>query len=470
MPHRGLWSFHGERDVKRAGLPRALVVGAGMSGVVAARLLHDTGFAVTVLEARNRLGGRIWTDESLGVPCDLGASWIHGAEDNPLTVWCRNRGIPLAMPSEEGSCVWVRGHRVRLRSLLWQARAGVARAGLAFAAAYARLHLGRSLGHDGDLSVGQVLRPYLQDARLRPLDRAVLRWMVGMVESVYGAPADELSLRALDPGELRGTNAVPAGGYRRLIEDAARGPDIRLNTPVRALAYGPDGVVAHTDAGPFAADLAVITVPLGVLREGGIGFDPPLELRRQEAMARVGYGGRAVLNKVVLRFRTRFWPKGCQRLVVLPEDEERRGCFGIWIDKEHLTGVPVLEGFLSGVVAAAWDADTCDEALCEAALAALRRAFPAVPDPVGYQVTRWLSDPWARGSYSFERVGGRKGDREQIARPVADRLYFGGEATHPEHYGTVQGALLSGERAALEVHNRWCCAEGRTGHLPWRRK
>ena len=72
-----------------------IVVGAGMAGLVAARLLHDSGFSVTVLEARARLGGRTWTNDSLGAPLDLGGSWIHGVDGNPLALWCDKLGVAL---------------------------------------------------------------------------------------------------------------------------------------------------------------------------------------------------------------------------------------------------------------------------------------------------------------------------------------------------------------------------------------
>src|SRR5205814_8178183 len=85
----------GSWSMGTAGRERVIVVGAGMAGLVAARLLHDSGFAVTVLEARDRLGGRTWTDDSLGAPLDLGGSWIHGVAGNPLTLWCEKVGVPL---------------------------------------------------------------------------------------------------------------------------------------------------------------------------------------------------------------------------------------------------------------------------------------------------------------------------------------------------------------------------------------
>src|SRR5215475_8064292 len=88
-PRTGSWSM-GEGKPERV-----LVIGAGMAGLVAARLLHDSGFNVTLLEARNRLGGRTWTDNSLGAPLDLGGSWVHGIEGNPLALWCDKLGISL---------------------------------------------------------------------------------------------------------------------------------------------------------------------------------------------------------------------------------------------------------------------------------------------------------------------------------------------------------------------------------------
>src|SRR6476620_9612260 len=89
MIDTGSWSMG-------AGKPeRVIVLGAGMAGLVAARLLHDSGFVVTVLEARGRLGGRTWTDDSLGAPLDLGGSWVHGVDGNPLTLWCEKLGVSL---------------------------------------------------------------------------------------------------------------------------------------------------------------------------------------------------------------------------------------------------------------------------------------------------------------------------------------------------------------------------------------
>ncbi len=435
------------------GEPRVLVIGAGLAGLTAARLLHDSGFDVVVLEARHRLGGRVWTDrEVFGVPCERGATWIHRAEYNPVTTLCRRMGLRVALPSEPRSCAWVNKRALPIPSLVRHAWRGVARAGMTFTARYARTWLLRRLGRDADISVEAAVQPWPQDPRLPSLDRLLVSWGVGMVEAIFGAPADILTVRSLDPRELRGSNATILDGYDRLVHTLAQGIDIRLSTPVRTVVYDEHGVFLHTDHGAFQGDGVIVTVPLGVLKAGIPRFDPPLDEEKWTALRRIGYGDEGVLNKICLKFPRRFWPTQCDRFLLLPEDTPCRGCFGVWIDKEHLWGQPILETFLAGHAATAWDREGRDEAVVDAALRVLRRAFPGqVPDPEAYMVTRWLSDPWARGSFAYEKVGTRDEDWEVLARPIGARVYFAGEGVDRINYGTVEGAILTGERAARAI-------------------
>lgn len=462
------WSLHAHSVI--APLPRVLVVGAGIAGLTAARLLHDTGFEVTVLEARERLGGRIWTSSDFGVPSERGATWIHRAEFNPLTPLCRRLGIDLLIPAEQGTYTWLNGHRLPLTTVLWRARGHLARAGVLLGWHYTRAALGARLGRPHATSVADALRPLTENTNATSFGGTFIRWGMGMLESIFGAPADDISVRCLDPRELRGHNALPLGGYAQLVERLAEGLDVRYTTPVEAIAYSSQGVVVHTRQGTFTADAVVVTVPLGVLRDGIIQFDPPLPARRLAAMNRIGFGRNAVLNKLWLRFPHRFWPEDCQRIVTLPDNNPCTGCFATWIDKQHVTGLPILETFLSGHQATRWDRDQADEEVVEAGLRVLRRAFAGrVPDPVDYFVTHWLSDPWALGSFAYERPDTHPQDWEEIRRPLQNRVFFAGEATDEDNYGTVEGGLLSGERAAREVHRTFCCAEDNVAHLPWHR-
>ncbi len=451
---------------------RVVVVGAGMAGLVAARLLQSSGFAVTVLEARARLGGRIWTDSRLGLPIDLGASWIHAADTNPLTRWARRSGIDLLHAPTGRRRFYEEGRLLRLNALARRGRRGLARA--AFDAARARRRA-RHSGHPA--SLGSVLEPLLTEPGLPLFDRRLLAWITALSESVEGAPAAAIDLAHWYPGEANGLNLLPRGGYARLVEDAAAGLDVRFDAPVRAIRYGGPRVAVETPTDALHADAVVITVPLGALKAGQIRFEPPLPAPKHAAIARIGYGEsatpqgtvRAVMNKVVLRYDARFWPDSTERLNLLPADPAARGRYTNWISLAPLLGVPLVMGFCSGPAAAQLERDADDAALVAEAAANLARlsGLARVPEPSAALVTRWLSDPWARGAYSYASIHSSDADRTDYQRPIGDRLYFAGEGTQARDYGTVQAALRSGEQAAAAIFQRFTGRSPRLDRLPW---
>lgn len=469
-PVKERWSLHGPEHVSEKSLPRVVVVGAGMSGLVTARVLRDTGFPVQVVEARERLGGRIWTDTRLGVPCDLGASWIHGVQQNPLTLWCRSRGIGLRRIPKGNTWICEQGKIYRLSLGLWRARRGIARAAYAYIRTFLPLWTQKMRGgNPEDVSITEALDPVCVDPRLGEYDRRVLWWYLGLVEAIEGAPAYELGILEQEVPEYWQTNAVPSGGFKLLIDDAAEGLEIGLGRAVEKITYGSRGVKIVHKGGTLSGDLAVLTLPVGPLRSGAVTFDPPLSPTKQEALSRIGYGG--VLNKLALRFPTRFLPLGHERLTTLPTHPRERGIFTLWADFSSATGYPLLIGFASGETAAQLDRSSPDNEICERALSTLDGMFASsLPLPEGYLLTRWLSDPWSQGSYSYCAVGSSGEDRRQLTKPVSDRLFFAGEATHEEHFGTVHGALLSGEREARRIHRRFCCGDEKLAHFPWRKK
>lgn len=447
---------------------KVIVIGAGMAGLVAARLLHDSGCQVTVLEARNRLGGRIWTDERWGVPCDLGASWVHGADNNALSNWCRTVGIDLAVTSDETRFVVANGQfqeEAHVQSRAWRSRLYANRA---IKRHSARITRDLANGRTPNISLADALEPLLHSRRLRPLDRRVLAWRVSMAEGVQGAPADQLDLREWFPKETTMVNAMPRGGYGQLIRDAAQGLTIQLNQAVQAIVYDDFGVTVTTAEGTYQGDVAVVTVPLGILRSGKLRFDPPLPPAKTQAIARIGYGGDGVLNKLLLRFARPFWPETRNRFLSLLTEPDRRGIFTSWISLTPMVQEPILMTFTDGYTGANFDRTATDEEVVKQALFTLQRMFgSSVPEPVDYIFTRWLSDTWALGSYSYPAVGNSSQDRLTYAEPVADRLYFAGEATHLTHYGTVHAALVAGEQAAQQIAQRYLQLPSSAFTPPW---
>lgn len=446
-----------------------IVVGAGMAGLVAARLLHDSGCHVTVLEARNRLGGRIWTDQRWGAPCDLGASWVHGADHNPLSTWCQAIGIELAITSEETRFVSANGQfqdEAKVQRRAWRSRLYANRA---IKRHSARLQRDLTAGRRPNVSLADALEPLLTSRRLRLIDRQVLAWRVSMAEGVQGAPADQLDLREWFPKETAMVNALPRGGYSQLIGDAAQGLTIHLNQPVQSIQYDSFGARVTTTEGVYQADAVVITVPLGILKTGKLHFDPPLPAARTEAIARIGYGGDGVLNKIVLRFPRVFWPEARNRFLSLLDEPARRGIFTSWISLTPLVQEPILMSFADGYTGATFDRSVADDEVLKQAMLTLQRMFGhPVPEPVDFIFTRWLSDAWALGSYSYPSVGNSSQDRLTYAEPVADRLYFAGEATHLTHYGTVHAALESGEQAATRIAQTYLNLPHTAFTPPWR--
>lgn len=465
---RTAWMHPIEEWATPATSPRVIVIGAGMAGLVAARLLHDAGFAVTVLEARSRLGGRVWTDQRLGVPVDLGGSWIHGADHNPLSDWCRTLGIDLAITSDDER-YWYEGSVMVGRNEVWRrAWRGRLLAALALTGAATLHRWRRRLGGQPRHSLADVVNPILRSRLLPTLDRRVLSWIVSTAEGVQGAPAEYIDIEDWFPGEAHGVNVVPVGGYKQLIDDAAHGVAIRLNTPVARIVYGDTGVHVVTAAERIPADAVVVTVPLGILQSGKLQFDPPLPTAKQAAIQRIGYGGEGVLSKIIMRFPRRFWPDDKQWFISLPSEPAQRGRFGSWLNLERIVGQPVLMAFANGHAAAHFDRHASDEEVCAAAMQVLERMFPGKTlPPEDFIFTRWLSDPWALGSYSYPAVGSPLSDRLRYAEPVGNRLYFAGEATQTQDFGTVHAALRSGEAAADQIVRLYSGREPDRSVRPW---
>jgi monoamine oxidase len=427
-----------------------IVIGAGMAGLAAARTLQDAGQSVLILEARERIGGRTHTDHRLGVPHEHGAAWIHGPWGNPLSELAQSLGIatqPTDFVNRSGSAVMAFDEEANPVDPIDYA------AGLQYAQGIYDYFFTSLLCERPGPEVRSLADLYaLGLPRPAQVSRA---WEQGyyyatVVRAQYSDAADlaqidwQLSQRYVKlPG---GDRLLTGGGYGRIVDWLAQGLTIHTNGAVHAIRYGEEGVTVESSQGRFACQRLIVTVPLGVLKGGGIDFEPSLPPQKLAAIGRMGYGN---YEKLALRFPHTFWPTEPERFNYLPGSDPE--LFTSWINLAHYTGEPVLVAHHAGSRAIhinAWD----DERLIREALAVLAHLFRAeVPAPVDYTRTHWQADPFSRGSYSFAQVGAQPGDRAALGQPVAGRLFFAGEAVHPRYFGTVHGAYETGIHAARQV-------------------
>ena len=276
-----------------------VVVGAGVAGLAAARALHDAGLRVRVLEARDRVGGRICTAGVGDAVVDLGAAWFHGVEGNPVADYARTRGLGLTL-YEAGVGVFVDAALDRML-------AGAA-AGAAFTGAREVLGgLATRLGPSGDAAAGPAVEDCVANLNAPAAEARAVRFAAELALAVNAAPLDRLSLRGLlseGPEELAGGDHVVDGGYRTVVDALSRELDIALGTPVTRIAHSSGGVAVEAAGGAVDASHAIVTAPLGVLKAGSIAFDPALPPAKADAIGRLGHG---TFEKVMLVFAERFW-------------------------------------------------------------------------------------------------------------------------------------------------------------------
>jgi monoamine oxidase len=397
-----------------------VVIGAGAAGLAATQTLVERGLSVICIEARDRIGGRAWTDsETLGVPFDRGCAWLHSADINPWRSIAANLGFTVIE-----------------RKQVWQGRLGDRWLTESERADWDRIVAARL---DAIAAVGASGRDIAASAV--PAEREKWSAVAEAVISWYTS-ADSDQVSTLDIFNANDTNIdwPIVEGYGALVARYGEGLPVSLATPATRIAWGDHVVAVETRRGTVRARAAVIAVPTNVVAGGAIRFDPPLPIAKQEAFHNIPLGN---AEKIVFRIEGN--PFG-----------ERPGVFGVAGGDDTYTGGyqfrpferPLVIGFLGGSCARELAA-AGEEAMIAFGIGELVRMFGSdVRRHIGKSAaTKWADDSFIRGGYSAARPG-HAHRRADLAASLDGKLFFAGEACSIDAYATCHGAYLTGVAAA----------------------
>lgn len=408
-----------------------IIVGAGISGLAAAKKLKEKGFLVTVLEAQEKVGGRLRSNRTLGIAFDEGASWIHGINKNPITDLAQKAGMNTFETVDTSRKSYDIG--------------GILRNPTTFDTAEDKLYqiLGTMMTKG---SATQSFETVFNAQYPNYANDRLWKYLLSTYVSFDTGDLDKLSSLLYNEGEeFGGIEKIATNGYDTIPNYLANSLTIKLNQRVSKIDYSTEKIKITHNGTVSEADYVIVTVPLGVLKNNRIEFAPALTTAKQNAIQKVGMN---CVNKFLLTWNTAFWDD-VQYISYTPETRDKFNYF-VNVKKVH-PSVNALMTFAYAQYARQTESMT-DAQIIGEIMAHLKDIYgTSIPNPTNLLRTKWQTNENTFGAYSYTAVGTEMRHFDDLAEEVNDKLFFAGEHTEIDYFSTVHGAYLSGIREADKI-------------------
>jgi monoamine oxidase len=410
-----------------------IVIGAGISGLAAAKQLKAEGFNVIVLEAQDKVGGRLRTDRSLGVAFDEGASWIHGINGNPITMLAAQAGMDTFETVDESRVSYDIG--------------GVLRSATTYDNTETELYsILNSMMNSGNAT--QSFETVFNSTYPSKANDRLWQFFLSTYVTFDTGDLNNLSSLLYNEGEeFSGVEKIATNGYDTIATYLATGLNIQLNQRVSKVDYT-DAKIKITHNGNISeADYVIVTVPLGVLKANKIQFTPALPNDKQLAIDKIGMN---CVNKFLLTWNTAFWDD-VQYISYTPVSKDK---FNYFVNvKKFNPSVNALMTFAYADYARQTETMT-DAQIIGEVMSHLKDIYgTSIPNPTNLLRTKWQANENAFGAYSYTAVSTEMKHFEDLAATINNKLFFAGEHTEVDYFSTAHGAYLSGLREANKIIN-----------------
>lgn len=367
----------------------------------------------------------------MGVTLGKGANWLHGLKANPLVDKVQQ---PIFTLEKLQSLSFDENHALIPKNIIDNFNQE-------FEALLEKASI-EANKKDQDISLFDAMKLYIPEEWNSSQKYFLFQRKLRFFENYIGANAEYLSAKYWDEesGEVR--HGVVRDAYKNLIHEMVKPCHIKLNTVVQKISYA-NQVKISTNQGYFEADAVIVTVPLGVLKNNNIIFEPALPPTKLEAIQRLGMGN---FDIIAMEFAKPFWPYDVGAMYI-----SHSSVCSMFFNIGYFLNKPILLGYVGGDTALKMEKEN-DNAIIKKLMNAFEKfAKKDLDPPLKYFITRWGSDPWSLGAYSYLPIHATPHDRKLLAEPISNKVYFAGEATSMDHPATTHGAYLSGLRAAKQV-------------------